>query len=475
MKGLREERVRPKAILEAFDGFIYVCSADFKIEFMNQRLIERTGYDGTGQLCYKVLHDRDKVCPWCTNEQVFAGETVRWEVQSPKDQRWYYIVNTPLHHPDGTIYKQSMFVDITEQKLLQERLSESIQRYRTLVHHLPVGVMSTDRDLRITEFNAQAELISGVSEREALGRPCREVFGCHLARGICPLREIISRGESPGPVERVIFNQLGQQREVHIKAAGIYDHSGQLIGGVEVFQDISLLKSMERQKANIVSVLAHDLKSPLISIRGFGHLLAKNMGSLSLDKAGKYLEVINQNSEKLEEFLNDFLDFYRGESGHLDLDFTIVDLQEELSSLAESLMPNFALSNVELDLILCEEVPLIQADAPRMRRVFTNLLENALKHSPPGSKVTMEITTHPGEVEVTVQDQGTGIDPEDRPFIFEPFFRGKGGAGYKGHGLGLAGVKAMVNGHGGRVLVGSTPGQGSLFKVILPLEGEARS
>jgi PAS domain-containing protein len=107
---------------EAFDGLIYVCSRDFRIEFMNAQLIARTGYDATGQLCYKVLHGRDSICPWCVNDRVFSGETVRWEIQSPKDDKWFYVVNTPVYNEVGEISKQSMIIDITERKLAEEAL-----------------------------------------------------------------------------------------------------------------------------------------------------------------------------------------------------------------------------------------------------------------------------------------------------------------------------------------------------------------
>jgi len=97
-------------------GEMYIASSDHKIEFMNRHLIERIGYDGTGQPCYKVLHDRDDVCPWCVDESVLRGKTVRWEIQDPKDKRWYYVVNTPIRHDDGTMSKMAMLEDITERK-----------------------------------------------------------------------------------------------------------------------------------------------------------------------------------------------------------------------------------------------------------------------------------------------------------------------------------------------------------------------
>jgi len=125
-----ESMERYRAMVETFDGFIYICSPDYRIEFMNQRLIERTGRNAVGELCYAVLHDRDSSCPWCVNEQIFRGETVRWEVQSPKDHRWYYVVNTPIRHTDGTISKQSMIMDITEHKLAEETLKKSEEALR---------------------------------------------------------------------------------------------------------------------------------------------------------------------------------------------------------------------------------------------------------------------------------------------------------------------------------------------------------
>ena len=121
-----------EAIIEAFDGYIYICSQNFEVEFMNQRFIERTGYYPLGQKCYKVLHDREEVCPWCVNERVFRGETVRWEVLSPKDQRWYYVVNTPIRHPDGSVSKMAMIQDIMERKEAEESLGRATRAFKTL-------------------------------------------------------------------------------------------------------------------------------------------------------------------------------------------------------------------------------------------------------------------------------------------------------------------------------------------------------
>jgi len=135
---LRESQIRYRAMVDAFDGLIYVCSQDYRVEFMNKKMIERTGREAVGDYCHQALHDRTEICPWCVNDRVFQGETVRWEVQSPKDNRWYYVVNTPIYHHDGRMSKQAVIIDITDRKQMEEELkrkSEDIKLFAYSVSH----------------------------------------------------------------------------------------------------------------------------------------------------------------------------------------------------------------------------------------------------------------------------------------------------------------------------------------------------
>jgi len=142
---------RLNAILKAFDGFVYVCSRDYRIEFMDERLVRRKGYDGTGGLCHRVLHERDSVCPWCANEHVFRGETVRWETRGPKDDRWYDVISAPIVNPDGTLSKLELIRDVTE-RVWHEREIKLLNRlYRVLSRVSQAVVRATSPEVFLEE------------------------------------------------------------------------------------------------------------------------------------------------------------------------------------------------------------------------------------------------------------------------------------------------------------------------------------
>jgi PAS domain S-box-containing protein len=135
---------------------------------MNERFIQRTGFNAIGEFCYRALHGLDSVCPWCVNERVFRGETVRWEVRSPKDDCWYYVMNTPIRNADGTISKWAMILDVTERKQAEEALRQSEARYRGLFEGLPVGLYRTTPAGKIVDANEALVEMLGYPDREAL-------------------------------------------------------------------------------------------------------------------------------------------------------------------------------------------------------------------------------------------------------------------------------------------------------------------
>ena len=130
-RALQESETKLSAIIELFEGLIYTSTRDHRIEFMNRKLMDHIGRDATGEKCHAALFDLTSACPWCVNEKVFKGETIRWETRNPRDNRWYYGINTPIFGPHGQVLKvQSIAMDITDRKEVEEALLEREIRLR---------------------------------------------------------------------------------------------------------------------------------------------------------------------------------------------------------------------------------------------------------------------------------------------------------------------------------------------------------
>ncbi len=150
------------AMVDAFDGMIYICSADYRIEYLNDRMIDHLGGDATGEFCYRAF-GRTTVCPWCINHRIMKGETVRWEVVSPRDARWYLVVNAPIRHIDGSVSKYAMMMDIHDRKLNEEELKKHRDHLEDLIEA---------RTAELTYANAQLRL--EIEERKAIEKNLRE-------------------------------------------------------------------------------------------------------------------------------------------------------------------------------------------------------------------------------------------------------------------------------------------------------------
>ena len=343
---------------------------------------------------------------------------------------------------------------------------QNLSIFELAIKSIPVGVLSVDSHLRITGFNPWAEKITGYSESEALGNFCGEILHGGMCDVNCPLKTVLRREKPIIGLETTIQNKNGDSVPVRMTTGGLFDNKGDLIGGIEAFQDISHLKNLERERNNIISMIAHDMKSPIISIHGFAHRLLKRIRG---EKEEHYLHIIEKEATRLEALINDFLEISRLQSGKLPLNLSATSLDKELYELCELYQARAKKAGLTLVLQLEDPLPIIEADSQRLRRVFANLLDNAIKFAEKEGTVTVSTKATDGEIIVKVTDQGIGIDPRDLPHVFESFHRGHGeGRKREGFGLGLAGVKAIVEGHGGKVYVHSKLGKGSSFFVVLP-------
>ncbi len=337
--------------------------------------------------------------------------------------------------------------------------------HRFIIDSLPVGIMTVDAGLKINSFNPWAEAVTGYSAKEVMRRYCGQVLKGGMCDVHCPLKTVIDRQHPVVRVETTIRKKNGQIIPVRMNTAALLDEAGTLIGGVEAFQDISYLKTLEEEKNNFISMIAHDMKSSVTVIGGFALRLLTRGDGLDREKHKEYLGIIRRESSKLESMIHDFLEFSRLQRGEFKLNFGPTSLDKELMELVESYQVKASQAGVGLEFQGQKALPMIEADAAQLRRVFTNLLDNAIKFSKGSGKITVIPEERGHEVLVRIADQGKGIAPAELPYIFYAFHHGKESGGF---GLGLAAVKAIVEGHGGRLEVDSELDRGSTFTVILP-------
>jgi two-component system phosphate regulon sensor histidine kinase PhoR len=337
-----------------------------------------------------------------------------------------------------------------------------------ILNALPLAVVTMDSHLRITGFNPWAEKLTGYSAEEAMGRGCEDILHSTLCGQQCPIRAI-QNPQTPSVTSRAdITDRDGRSIPVRVSAAALFDAKGKYIGGVEALRDLSEVVAMERLRANFISMLAHDMRSSLAGIHGLSLRLLRKPPDMDQDKARKHLELIAQEAGKLESLVDDFLELSRIEAGSLRLNMAAVSLDKELEEIFEAYRERSAACGLQLELQVAEILPVIEADANRLRRVFTNLLDNAIKFSKAKGFIVIRAKESEQEIMVSVEDAGTGIDSSDLPFIFDIFYRGCTAGRREGHGLGLATVKAIVEGHGGRIMVASQVGVGTTFTLFLP-------
>jgi two-component system phosphate regulon sensor histidine kinase PhoR len=236
-------------------------------------------------------------------------------------------------------------------------------------------------------------------------------------------------------------------------------------GAVVVFHDITRLNQLENLRKEFVANVSHELRTPLAIIKGYIETLLDAQPP-DPATARQFLQTIQKHSRQLENLIEDLLSISALESQRAKLDFAPVNLRDLVAAVAAELRLRAGQRTVIVELPATE----VRGDATRLRQVFVNLLDNAIKYTPAGSQIRVTGQMRPDEIEVCVADNGPGIAAEHLPRIFERFYRVDKARSRDlgGTGLGLAIVKHIIQTHGGRVWAESAIGQGSRFYLTLP-------
>jgi two-component system, OmpR family, phosphate regulon sensor histidine kinase PhoR len=258
---------------------------------------------------------------------------------------------------------------------------------------------------------------------------------------------------------------------IEVSGADIRSPDGKSQWALFVIHDMTQQRKLERMRRDFVANASHELRTPLSIIKGYVETLIDGEGTMPTAERAKFLKTIQRHSERLNAIIEDLLTLSRLESSTPGLSLEPLDLGSLLDALSDDYRKRPGASDHELVVTADPAVGTIQADAIKLTQVFGNLLDNALKYTPKGSRIELIARAlETGEIELAVRDNGPGIPAADLPHIFERFYRVDKGRSREtgGTGLGLSIVKHIVQLHGGRVWAESEVGKGTTILMRLP-------
>jgi PAS domain S-box-containing protein len=364
-------------------------------------------------------------------------------------------------------------IAVSNARLYQGAVREK-QRLNAIIEQSADGVMILDSRWRITSFNKAMEQLTGWAREEAVGRPCAEVLGVRNSQGVnlclvdCPLQR---QPHVTNPViEGWMMNRDGRELYIQSRYAPQRGPNGAFLGAIANVRDITEQKREEELQNTFISIISHELKTPVSIIKGYAETLRREDANWSQETLRDGFQVIEEEADRLANQIQDLLDVSRFLAGGLHLDMT----DWSLPALARQVVQGFAAQTderFEFELRLPEDFPPMHGDYERIRMVLTNLVSNAVKYSPDGGTIRIGAKAEDELAIIYVADKGIGIPPEEQQRIFQRFYRvdNRLRRETQGTGIGLYLTRSIVEAHGGRIWVESQVGRGSRFLFTLPL------
>ena len=364
------------------------------------------------------------------------------------------------------------------------------EQLRAILTSSSDGIALLGENTCFIEANPAFGQIFGIEPVHVVGMECMELLGCYNEDGpqccqkMCMIRHALQQEESPLYLE-VDLQIRGAIRSVGLSITPVSTVNKPLC--LLVARDVTAVRDATRMKANFLSMITHELRSPLNAINGYLDLTLTGVAGDLTEQQREFIQRARAGSEHLYALVEDLLIVSRADAGQLRLSREIMSLQDVITNAVEEMELSATDGGVTIAVEIAREFPRLYADAGRLQQVLRNLLSNALRHTPEGGLVTViaqiENVAHThdlpakialDEVEqiakLQVRDTGSGIAAEHQPHIFDRFYQIPGTITSRssGQGLGLAIVKMIIELHGGYVTVESTPGQGSTFTCVLP-------
>lgn len=359
-----------------------------------------------------------------------------------------------------------------------KRQEVETRRSQAILEAIAEGVLVTDREGRVTLFNASAARILKLERKEVIGRSLAEVSDIFGGAGRSWMETILSWSQDPTTRRQgdTFTEQItlcdGRVVAVNLAPVTLSDES---FGTVSIFHDITHQIEVNRLKSEFVATVSHELRTPMTSIKGYVDLILMGAAGELDPQQRRFLEIVKNNTDRLAILVNDLLDLSRIEAGRVTLTMQPIDL----ATLAEELMVEMrrrSLSEQNLQTFVLEippDLPLVIGDLDRVRQILANLVGNAYRYTPSGGRICVQAHRLANEVRVDIIDTGIGIPPAEQQRVFERFYRGESSLvmGTSGSGLGLSIVQQLIHMHHGRIWLRSSgiAGEGSTFSFTLPI------
>jgi len=355
-------------------------------------------------------------------------------------------------------------------------LAEEKQRVESVLENTADGIMDIDSNRRIISFNRAMEKLTGYDREEVLGKECFRILALrdwennNLCNRQCPMLVSSEVGGSVFEQEGKIQAKDGQTIDVAMAYSIIRSLEGRPINAVVNVRDISKLREIEQLREVLLSMLGHELQTPLSIIKGYSSTLAREGGKWDTGALRQGLKIIEEESDRLSQIMNKLLLASRVSAGALTLEKEPVQLSSLASKVVRRLQTMTGIHTFEIDFE--HDFPSVVAEPDLMEQVLSNLVENAVKYSPCGGIITISGRREGKQVRVTITDEGIGIPMAKQEDIFKRFHQVDSGATRKsrGVGLGLYICKSIIEAHGGSIGFTSKYRKGSQFSFTLPLE-----
>jgi len=407
------------------------------------------------------------------------GEPIKQFTRSATEiARGNFTHKVPVHSDDelGKLAKIINFMTTELRRLNDMNLNKIINeknKTETILKNIADGVIVTDPDNKVLVVNSIAESWFGLSERDILEQPIEKLI--YEQKLFSLIDKIRTEGNHEDTTVEILIKPDNKRKQIVLqaKAAQVIDSKNKLIGIVTIFRDVTKEKEIDRMKTELVSMVAHELRSPLTSIAGFSELLL-DTGTTQL-QSKEYAEIILKESNRLGDLINKFLDISRIESGKSQVHKTPIQFGQLIESILEMNMYLAERKRMKLRLNIPDNLSTLWVDREMMGEVIMNLFSNAVKYSPNGKTIVIEVEDRPEEQIVRVIDQGYGISEKSLNKIFDKFYRVTDNEHIQevnGSGLGLSLVKEIIELHDGAIWVESKLGQGSTFTFSIPKTGQ---